>query len=339
MRTVPWLAFVLVAAGCFSDSQPGSSTTGGLSPQASTAAANELPEQIPTNCLPNAIRIHPKVISGGQPHGPEGFDELRELGIKTVISVDGAKPDVEAAKKAGLRYVHLPHGYDGIPEARVKELAKAVRDLEGPIYIHCHHGKHRSPAAASTACVAAGLIAPDQALGILKLAGTSDKYRGLYQTTESARRLESKLLDELQSNFPETVAVPPLVEAMGHIEHTHDRLKLVAANGWQPTPEHPDVVPAHEALILREHYTELLRTDHVKAQPEEFQNLTRDSENAGKALEAALLEWKDAGNPAPPPRTIDAAFSVITKKCGECHEAYRDVPLVEKAQAAGGLRR
>ena len=49
------------------------------------------------------------------------------LGVKTVISVDGAKPDVDLAKKHGMRYVHLPHGYDGVPDDRAKELAKAVR--------------------------------------------------------------------------------------------------------------------------------------------------------------------------------------------------------------------
>jgi len=100
--------------------------------------------------LPNAVHVHAKVISGGQPDGEAAFQELHRLGVKTVISVDGAAPDLELAKKYGLRYVHLPHGYDGIPEPRVQELAKAVRDLEGPIYIHCHHGKHRSPAAAAT---------------------------------------------------------------------------------------------------------------------------------------------------------------------------------------------
>ena len=73
--------------------------------------------------------------------------------MQTVISVDGAKPDLEAARKHGLRYVHLPHGYDGVPAPRGDELAIALRTLEGPIYVHCHHGKHRSPAAAGVAWV------------------------------------------------------------------------------------------------------------------------------------------------------------------------------------------
>ena len=120
-------------------------------------------EKLTARHLPNPVRVHEKVISGGLPEGDAAFAELKELGIKTVISVDGAKPDVPLAEKYGLQYVHLPHSYDGVPEQRAKELAKAVRDLPGPIYIHCHHGKHRSPAASAVACVGAGMITHDDA--------------------------------------------------------------------------------------------------------------------------------------------------------------------------------
>ena len=95
--------------------------------------------------LPNAYVVHSQVISGGVPDGNAGFKQLRRLGVQTVISVDGARPDLARAKSHGLQYVHLPHGYDGISDARRLALAKAVLGLPGPVYIHCHHGKHRSP--------------------------------------------------------------------------------------------------------------------------------------------------------------------------------------------------
>src|SRR5262245_36049218 len=82
------------------------------------------PQKIAAEHLPNAYRIAEKVISGGLPDGDAGFAELEALGVKTVISVDGMTPDVEGARKHGLRYVHLPHGYDGIPSERGQELAK-----------------------------------------------------------------------------------------------------------------------------------------------------------------------------------------------------------------------
>src|SRR6188768_3777999 len=57
------------------------------------------PERIDEPTLPNAYRLHEKVISGGQPDGDPAFAKLKELGVKTIISVDGAKPEVELAKK------------------------------------------------------------------------------------------------------------------------------------------------------------------------------------------------------------------------------------------------
>jgi protein tyrosine phosphatase (PTP) superfamily phosphohydrolase (DUF442 family) len=272
--------------------------------------------------LPNAYVIHEKVISGGEPHGEDAFAALSKLGVKTVISVDGAKPEVELAKKHGMRYVHLPHSYDGVPEKRAQELAKAVRDLPGPIYIHCHHGKHRSPAAAAVACVGAGLLPAADARSFLETAGTSKNYRGLYQSAEIARRLEDKLFDELEIEFPETVDVPPLADAMVALERTHDHVKQIAANNWQPLPKHPDIDTAHETLLLREHYTELLRTEDVSGQPAEFQKLMQEGEDAAKALERAMAEadYASAAN----------ALTAIDRNCVSCHKTFRDVPLGEK---------
>lgn len=288
------------------------------------------PQKLSVPHLQNVYRIHSKVISGGQPEGEAAFRELEALGVKTVISVDGARPDIELAKKHGLRYVHLPHGYDGIPEERAQELAKAVRDLEGPIYIHCHHGKHRSPAAAAVACVSAGLIEPSASLSILRAAGTSENYRGLYRSAESAHKLDDALLDALQAEFPETARLPPLAEAMVALEHTHDHLKLIAANEWKRPASHPDLDPPHEALLLREHFTEMLRTDTVVREPEKFRDLLRDSEAAAQELELALGKWQEGQFAPPVPEAIPAFFGRVTNNCTACHREFRDVPLGEK---------
>jgi protein tyrosine phosphatase (PTP) superfamily phosphohydrolase (DUF442 family) len=290
------------------------------------------PEKIDAKHLPNAYRIQEKVISGGQPEGEAAFRELRDLGVKTIVSVDGATPDVERARKFGMRYVHLPFGYDGIPKQRIKELAKAVRDLEGPIYIHCHHGKHRSPTAAAVACVAAGLIEPGDAVGVLETAGTSEHYRGLYQAAREAKPLGDEVLDHFHVKFPETAELPPMAEAMVAIEHTFDRLGVIAKAGWLSPPGHPDLEPAHEALILREHFTELLRTPAAKGKPERFRKLLQGTEKEARALEDSLRAWEGAGNKPPPPSEIASAFGRIADGCKACHQAYRDVPLREKGR-------
>lgn len=323
-------------AGSFASAAPpvpqaASATAETIGADAITAGLPKaMPEKVEAKHLPNPWRLHPRVISGGLPAGEAAFQELVDLGVKTVISVDGAKPDVGLAKRYGLRYVHLPHGYDGVPEQRVQELAKAVRDLPWPIYIHCHHGKHRSPAASMAACVAAGLLSPDGARDILKRVGTGEHYRGLYRSAESARPLDAAMLDALQVEFPEEAEVPPLAEAMVAIDEASERLRTMAAARWRAPAASPSLEPAHEALLLREHYTELLRTDAVRDQPEGFRELLSASEAAARQLEIGLAEWGRAGSPAPPPATVDRAWGAVAQSCVDCHRAYRDAPLAEE---------
>ncbi|GIW97707.1 MAG: hypothetical protein KatS3mg111_1040 [Pirellulaceae bacterium] len=131
--------------------------------------------------LHNLLRVSRLIYCGGEPTGEAAFADLARLGIKTVVSVDGARPNLELAKKYGLRYVHIPIGYDGISEAAGLALASLVRHADGPYYIHCHHGQHRGPAAAAVACVAAGVASGAEAVAILEQAGTSKSYHGLWR--------------------------------------------------------------------------------------------------------------------------------------------------------------
>lgn len=279
-------------------------------------------EKLPSKHLPNLVQVHPQVLSGGSPEGDEAFAELRSRGVRTVISVDGAKPDVATAKRFGLRYVHLPHGYDGVPTDRAAELAKAVLDLPGPIYIHCHHGKHRSPAAAAVACVGAGLIASGDARSVLQLAGTSEHYRGLYDSAAEARHLDQALLNELKADFPAVAKLPAMAEAMVALEHTHDHLKSFQVANWQPLARQPDLESAHEALLLREHYVELQRSVAARAEPAGFQDLLQEGEAAAQELEDALRK--------PSPVIASRALEKVSANCLACHRTYRDLPLREK---------
>ncbi|WP_145089855.1 protein-tyrosine phosphatase family protein [Rosistilla carotiformis] len=278
--------------------------------------------RVPTQHLPNAVQVSSQVISGGLPEGEQAFAELQSLGIKTIISVDGAQPDVEMAKRFGLRYVHLPHGYNGISTERTQELAKAVRVLESPIYIHCHHGKHRSPAAAAVACIAAGQIPAADATAILELAGTSRNYQGLYRAAIAAQPIASTTLDALEVDYKSKVDPPPMVEQMIAIEHAHDHLKQFAADAWKASPKHPDLDPAHEALLLREHFTEMLRGEIERQSPEAFLESIRDSRDAAAGLEAAIRSGL-------PHRARQAFVNRIQANCVACHRRFRDVPLSE----------
>jgi len=131
--------------------------------------------------LHNLLRVSNRIYSGGEPEGEKAFTELTQLGIRTVVSVDGARPDVQSAERHGLRYVHIPIGYDGISLEAGQMLQRLVQDAEGPFYIHCHHGVHRGPAAAAIACVAEGIVSGPESEAILEKAGTSRSYAGLWR--------------------------------------------------------------------------------------------------------------------------------------------------------------
>src|SRR4051794_32733608 len=89
--------------------------SGGERPPAGPPPA--APAKVEAPGLHNVYRLTPGLYSGSSPEGDTGFRSLRRLGIHTVLSVDGARPDLERARRHGLRYVHLPVGYDGVPRA------------------------------------------------------------------------------------------------------------------------------------------------------------------------------------------------------------------------------
>ena len=148
------------------------------SPAAETrnVSTNSVAQPLPSTHVHNLFRATTNVFSGNSPDSDAAYAELAQLGVKTIISVDGAKPDAEAAREYGMRYIHLPIGYDSVPSNRVVELVKAAQTVTGPIYVHCHHGKHRGPAAVAVICEATAGWTTNQAVTWLKEAGTATDY-------------------------------------------------------------------------------------------------------------------------------------------------------------------
>src|SRR5688572_14564099 len=153
---------------------------GALTARAAVSSTNPPPRLITAVHLQNVYQAGPSLYSGGSPDDEAGFAEMARLGVKTIISVDGGRPQLELARKHGMRYIHLPIGYDGIPRNRVVELIKASSATNGTIYVHCHHGLHRGPAAVAIICQARAGWSTNQATAWLKQAGTSTNYAGLF---------------------------------------------------------------------------------------------------------------------------------------------------------------
>jgi rhodanese-related sulfurtransferase len=278
---------------------------------------------VPSTHLHNVFRLTPQLLSGSAPEGRDAFAELARLGVRTILSVDGSKPDLATAHQFGMRYVHLPHGYDGISADLQIRLAKAGHSLPGPIYVHCHHGKHRGPAAAAVLCLADGRWDSTVAERWLKSAGTSPQYAGLYEVVRRYHPPTADILKVVSDDFPEVSKVPGLVEAMVDIDLRWDHLKLVQQAGYAVPTSHPDLQPAQEAVLLWEHYREARRLPEAAERGTNFISSLESSEALAKTLEQQLRSW--SANSSPDARAqLDASMIRVGQSCTDCHRQHRD---------------
>jgi len=256
--------------------------------------------------IENAFDLGSGVWSGGAPVGDAAFAELARRGVKTIVSVDGARPDVAAARRAGLRTIHLPFGYDGIPTHLTAALAKLATTETAPIFIHCHHGKHRGPAAAAILCTARAGWSAAQGEAWLREAGTSPDYPGLYRSVREFRLPAPEALAQVVAAFPETTPAPPLVNAMVAIDQIFDALKAARNRGWSNPPE-------DAATLLGEHFRELHRAEASA----ELRLGFSGAEQAAAALREALREPGAAAR-------LEVAWTQVAARCTDCHREHRN---------------
>jgi protein tyrosine phosphatase (PTP) superfamily phosphohydrolase (DUF442 family) len=281
--------------------------------------------------LHNVVAYHEGFWSGGVPEGKAGFEQLRSMGVKTIISVDGAVPDLELAKSMGMRYVHLPIGYDGFDDARKAELVRAVRDLPKPVYMHCHHGKHRSAGAAAAVAVSLGWMTNEQAAARMKVSGTAAGYKGLWSCTAKAAPMAAAVIDAASASFPEVTRPESFVASMVAIDEAFDRLKLAEKAGWKAPADHPDLAPIADAGKLADLFRLIDEASLRKCSPEgadELKSWMARSATAAAQLEAALERAGKTAPEGPDAASQRAAATALmaglAADCKACHAKYRD---------------
>jgi protein tyrosine phosphatase (PTP) superfamily phosphohydrolase (DUF442 family) len=284
---------------------------------AAVMRAGEPAVAVPTTTLRNVFKLEDALYSGNSPDNEEAFRELTKLGVKTIISVDGGKPNLELAHKFGMRYVHLPIGYDAVPKSRAAELVKAAMAADGPLYVHCHHGKHRGPAAAATICRARDGWTAERADAFLRQAGTAADYAGLFRDVREFQPPIAEELARLPSTFPEIADTPDLVDAMVVIDEYFEALKAAQKAGWRKVPSHPDLTPAQSATLLWEQFREMARTGDTAQRNDDYRSQLAESKEAADALRLSLGESRTTSE-------RDAAFQRVTKNCAACHKAHRN---------------
>jgi protein tyrosine phosphatase (PTP) superfamily phosphohydrolase (DUF442 family) len=241
------------------------------------AAVSQLPEQAPIEYpgLHHLFWLSDDILSGAEPEGDVALEKLAEMGIKTILSVDGKAPDAETAKKLGMRYVHVPIRYRGIEQDELLKIAKTFRELEGPFYVHCYHGVHRGPAAAAVGRVVLDGAPREQAIAEMRqYCGTSSKYEGLYGAIAFGQLPSAEETQAYPFGFEAQHQFRGFRHAMVDLARSWDLIKALSKRDWQPDPSHPDASARNEAAKMVDMFAAMtkMQTEIAGyAQPDEFE--------------------------------------------------------------------
>jgi len=100
--------------------------------------------------LPNFQKVDDHVYRGAQPTD-SGFQELAQLGLKTVIDLRDIGEHSQADEQKvvtdlGMRYVSIPmHGMSTPKDDQVAAVEALLNDASsGPVFVHCKRGADRT---------------------------------------------------------------------------------------------------------------------------------------------------------------------------------------------------
>ena len=283
------------------------------------AAAIPLPEKNAEDVagLHNVFHLSDDIVSGGEPDDEGALQALSKMGIKTILSVDGKVPDAATAARYGMKYVHVPIQYRGISEDELEHITKTFRELEGPFYVHCFHGKHRGPAAAAVGRLVLDGVSREQAVAEMRqYCGTSKSYEGLYATVAEAPIPDKATTEALPWDFPAAHPFEGYRQIMVATPRSFDSLTAMKENGWKATAEHPDGDPVGESAVLTSLMKQALELPETAQRPQDFREWIQTSYAKSQELHDALLAADLAA--------ADAAHKAVKASCTACHAAYRD---------------
>lgn len=276
--------------------------------------------------LRNVYRLSDRIISGSEPTDHEALTQLAAWGVKTVISVDGKVPDLEGAQSVGMDYVHIPVRYNGIDDDQIAQIAKTFRELEAPFYIHCYHGKHRGPAAAAIGRVALDGLTRDRAIAEMRQwCSTASKYEGLYSSVAVSKIPSDAETAAYAFDFTPAKTYGGFRDVMVEMTRVWDEVKLVAANDWVTTPEHPDVDALQSSTQLHQLLLRCQEHDVDGADEADFQELMAQSTAGTSELVRLLTDCRTEGQAIEDVHEgLSQAYESISESCLSCHIAYRN---------------
>lgn len=106
-------------------------------------------ESVPAPAIANFHKVDDRIYRGAQP-GPQSWESLARLGVKTVIDLrpsteHSCKDEKQAVEAAGMQYVNVPmKGVVAPSDKSVSKVLSLVNDSEGPVFVHCRRGADRT---------------------------------------------------------------------------------------------------------------------------------------------------------------------------------------------------
>jgi len=98
---------------------------------------------VPSGSLKNFYRLDEKVYRSAQPDR-KGFEELKRLGIRNVLSFRDHHSDDKDAKGLGMKLHRVKMEAGEIKDEQVAEALRIIKTAKGPVLIHCWHGSDRT---------------------------------------------------------------------------------------------------------------------------------------------------------------------------------------------------
>jgi protein tyrosine phosphatase (PTP) superfamily phosphohydrolase (DUF442 family) len=333
-----FVAFAFSALACVStplQRDNVSPTARGVSPPlALQGAAYEaavhptLPDVAPADYdgLHNVYVLGDDIISGAEPADPEALERVASWGVKTILSVDGKVPDADTAAALGMNYVHVPIQYKGMQRDELYKIAKTFREMEGPFYVHCYHGKHRGPAAAAVGRIVLDGVPRDRAIAEMRQwCATSSKYEGLYATVATADIPTEEETEAFEFGFESAHSFEGIRAGMILMARTWDLTKVADENGWALDPEHPDVDPLQQATQLHQIFDLISHQDEMASWQDDFRTWMEEGRAASGQLVRALSSCSQDGVAESVWKAeAEEAYTLVAASCTACHAAYRD---------------
>ena len=108
-----------------------------------------LGERLKLPGVPNAGKINDSLFRGAQLRA-EGFEQLKKLGITTIVDLRGEDPDKikwerQQAESAGMRFVNIPvSGWSPPTNEQVAQFLSLFKNRNEKIFVHCRFGDDRT---------------------------------------------------------------------------------------------------------------------------------------------------------------------------------------------------